>query len=61
MARWKFSKMKGSLHQRLIVLQICLIDYLLNLLWGGPFLFSYLSPYSFIFASSSVLIRSRVL
>lgn len=30
----KFSKMKGNLYQRLIILQICIIDYLLNLLWG---------------------------
>lgn len=30
----KFSEMKGNLYQRLIILQICIIDYLLNLLWG---------------------------
>lgn len=30
----KFSKMKGNLYQGLIILQICIIDYLLNLLWG---------------------------
>lgn len=57
-----FSKMKTNLYQRLVILQICQIGYLLNLLWGADlFLFSYLPPYLFIFDSSSVLIRILVL
>lgn len=64
----KFSKRKGSLYQRLIILQIRTIDYLFNLLWGTVFCcFSFfffvfcLPILKFIFASSSVLIRSCIL
>lgn len=46
----------------LIVLQICTIDYLLKLLWGAVlFCFVLIAYFKFIFASSSVLIRTHIL